>query len=73
MQLFKINGDFIWHEHPDTEKLFIVLEGEMFIDFRDGQGKISKGEMFIVPGGIEHKPFAKQEPHIMLVEPKAVI
>lgn len=45
----------------------------MFIDFQDGQGKISKGEMFIVPGGIEHKPFAKQEPHIMLVEPKAVI
>ena len=67
---FKANGDFIWHEHPNTDKLFIVLEGEMFIDFRDGQVKISKGEMFIVPRGVEHKPFTEKESHIMLVEPK---
>lgn len=70
IQLFKANGDFIWHEHPNTDKLFIVLEGEMFIDFRDGQVKISKGEMFIVPRGVEHKPFTEKESHIMLVEPK---
>lgn len=70
IQLFKANGDFIWHEHPNTDKLFIVLEGEMFIDFRDGQVKVSKGEMFIVPRGVEHKPFTEKESHIMLVEPK---
>lgn len=54
IQLFKANGDFIWHEHPNTDKLFIVLEGEMFI----------------VPRGVEHKPFTEKESHIMLVEPK---
>ncbi|WBX82168.1 cupin domain-containing protein [Virgibacillus salarius] len=73
IELVKIDGDFIWHEHPDTDKLFIVLEGEMFIDFRDGQVKISKGEMCIVLGGVEHKPFAEKESHIMLVEPKRKI
>ncbi|MEW9106438.1 cupin domain-containing protein [Paenibacillus sp.] len=70
-KLVKIDGDFIWHEHQGADKVFIVLEGEMFIDFRDGQVKISKGEMFIVPGGAEHKPFTEKECHIMLIEPKA--
>lgn len=69
-KLVKIDGDFMWHNHQGDDKVFIVLEGEMFIDFRDGQVKISKGEMFIVPGGVEHKPFAKRESNIMLMEPK---
>jgi len=69
-KLLKIAGDFIWHEHQCADKVFIVLEGEMFIAFRDGQVKISKGEMFIVPGEADHKPFAEKECHIMLVEPK---
>lgn len=68
----KIAGDFIWHEHQGADKVFIVLEGEMFIAFRDGQVKISKGEMFIVPRGAEHMPFAEKECHIMLVEPKVM-
>lgn len=72
-KLIKIAGDFMWHGHQGTDKVFIVLEGEMFIAFRDGQVKISKGEMFIVPGGADHKPFAEKECHIMLVEPRGVI
>ncbi|OZI12688.1 cupin [Bacillaceae bacterium SAS-127] len=69
-KLVKIDGDFMWHDHEGDDKVFIVLEGEMFIDFRDGQVRISKGEMFIVPGGVEHKPFAEKESYIMLMEPK---
>ncbi len=72
-KLAKIMGDFVWHDHPDTDEVFIVLEGEMFIDFRDGRVKISQGEMFIVPRGVEHKPFADKECHIMLVEPRGVV
>ncbi|WP_043922334.1 cupin domain-containing protein [Paenibacillus terrae] len=72
-KLVKIVGDFVWHEHQDTDEVFIVIEGEMFIDFRDGQVKISQGEMFIVPRGVEHKPFAEKECHIMLVEPRGVV
>ncbi len=70
-KLVKIAGDFMWHDHEGSDKVFIVLEGEMFIDFRDGQVKISKGEMFIVPGGVEHKPSAEKEAYIMLVEPNS--
>lgn len=72
-KLAKIMGDFVWHDHPDTDEVFIVLGGEMFIDFRDGRVKISQGEMFIVPRGVEHKPFADKECHIMLVEPRGVV
>ncbi|WP_431091330.1 cupin domain-containing protein [Paenibacillus sp. 8b26] len=72
-KLVKIVGDFVWHDHQDTDEVFIVIEGEMFIDFRDGQVKISQGEMFIVPRGVEHKPFAEKECHIMLVEPRGVV
>ncbi|WP_018754256.1 cupin domain-containing protein [Paenibacillus terrigena] len=72
-KLIKIAGDFEWHSHQDTDKVFMTLEGEMIIDFRDGQVKISKGEMFIVPRGIEMKPSAEKECHIMLVEPRGVV
>lgn len=71
IKIVKIAGDFEWHEHQGADKIFMVLEGEMFIDFRDGQVKISKGELFIVPGEAEQKPFAEKECHIMIVEPKA--
>ncbi|XOK64991.1 cupin domain-containing protein [Paenibacillus elgii] len=72
-KLAKIIGDFVWHDHPDTDEVFIVLEGEMFIDFRDGRVKISQGEMFIVPRGVKHKPFADKECHVMLVEPRGIV
>lgn len=72
-KLIKITGDFEWHVHQDTDKVFFTLEGEMIIDFRDGQVKISKGEMFILPKGVEMKPSAEKECHIMLVEPRSVV
>lgn len=72
-KLIKITGDFEWHSHQDTDKVFFTLEGEMIIDFRDGQVKISKGEMFILPKGVEMKPSAEKECHIMLVEPRSVV
>ncbi|MEM8715799.1 MAG: cupin domain-containing protein [Cyanobacteria bacterium P01_A01_bin.3] len=72
-KLVKIQGDFVWHNHPDTDEVFIVLDGEMEIAFRDGTVELSAGEMFVVPKGIEHKPYAKRECHMMLVEPKGVV
>ncbi len=72
-KLAKIQGEFVWHDHKDTDEVFIVLEGEMSIAFRDKEVKLSKGEMFVVPKAVEHKPYAEKECHIMLVEPKGVI
>lgn len=73
LKLAKIRGDFVWHEHNDTDEAFIVLDGEMRIDFRDGSVDLKAGEMFIVPKGIEHKPFAERECQIMLIEPVGTI
>ncbi|MGN7402298.1 cupin domain-containing protein [Cytobacillus praedii] len=72
-KLVKIQGDFVWHNHKDTDEVFIVLEGEMVIAFRDGEVKLSKGEMYVVPKGAEHKPYAEKECHVMIVEPRGVV
>ncbi|MGE7771211.1 cupin domain-containing protein [Viridibacillus arvi] len=72
-KLVKIIGDFVWHDHKDTDEAFIVIDGEMSISFRDGTVKLSKGEMYVIPKGVEHKPYAEKECHIMLVEPKGVV
>lgn len=71
-KLAKIKDDFIWHEHKDTDEVFIVIDGSMSIEFRDGRVDLSEGEMFVVPKGVEHKPFAKDECKIMVVEPRGV-
>lgn len=72
-KLVKFQGDFIWHSHDDTDETFIVLDGEMTIDFRDGKVDLKAGEMFVVPKGIEHKPFSEKECKILLVEPAGTI
>jgi mannose-6-phosphate isomerase-like protein (cupin superfamily) len=72
-KLSKFQGSFIWHEHPDTDEAFIVLDGEMRVDFRDGKVDLKTGEMFVVPKGVEHKPFAEKECRIMLVEPAGTV
>lgn len=69
----RLQGDFIWHDHDDTDETFIVLEGQLRIDFRDGQVTVSQGEMFVVPKGIEHKPFAENEVKLLLIEPKGML
>jgi mannose-6-phosphate isomerase-like protein (cupin superfamily) len=72
-KLVKFQGDFVWHSHDDTDEAFIVIRGEMSIAFRGGTVKLEAGEMFVVPKGVEHKPFAEGECHAMLVEPAGTI
>lgn len=72
-KVVRIEGDFIWHDHPDTDETFIVLGGRLRIDFRDGAVSIDPGEMFVVPKGVEHKPFAEKEVHLLLIEPRGVL
>ncbi|KXD23911.1 cupin domain-containing protein [Pseudomonas aeruginosa] len=68
-KLVKIEGDFVWHSHADTDETFIVLAGRLRIDFRDGAVHLGPGEMYVVPRGVEHKPFAEGEVRMLLVEP----
>ncbi len=72
-KVVKLQGDFVWHEHKDTDETFIVLDGTLRIDFRDGAVEISAGEMYVVPKGIEHKPFAEKEVKLLLIEPRGVL
>ncbi|GJH09745.1 cupin domain-containing protein [Caballeronia novacaledonica] len=69
----RLEGDFVWHRHADTDETFIVLEGELRIDFRDGAMHLRAGEIGIVPKGVEHKPYAAREVKIMLIEPRGVV
>jgi mannose-6-phosphate isomerase-like protein (cupin superfamily) len=71
-KIVKLQGDFIWHSHPETDETFIVIEGELRIDFRDGAVRISAGEMLVVPKGTEHKPCAESEVKLLLIEPRGV-
>ena len=73
---FKIvrpEGDFVWHHHPDTDETFIVLDGHLRIDFRDGAVDLKPGEMFVVPKGVDHKPFAAVGTRVLLIEPRGVV
>lgn len=72
-KIAKIQGEFVWHSHPETDEVFIVIQGKMQIAFRDGVAELGEGEMLVVPKGIEHKPIAKQECHILLVEPAGTV
>ncbi|MBG6464010.1 cupin domain-containing protein [Pseudomonas aeruginosa] len=71
-KLVKSEGDFVWHSHADTDETFIVLAGRLRIDFRDGAVHLGPGEMYVVPRGVEHKPFAEGEVRMLLVEPCGV-
>jgi mannose-6-phosphate isomerase-like protein (cupin superfamily) len=72
-KLVKLTGDFIWHDHKQTDETFLVIEGSLRIDFRDGSVDINAGEMYVVPRGVEHKPFAAAEVKVLLIEPRGVI
>ena len=69
----KLQGEFVWHDHPETDEVFIVMKGELEIQFRDGRVQLKEGEMFVVPKGLEHKPVAERECHILLVEPAGTV
>ena len=72
-KLVKIQGEFVWHNHAETDDVFIVLEGEMSIELRDGRVDLKAGEMFVIPKGVEHKPVAGSECKLLLVEPVGTI
>ncbi len=69
LQVAKTRGEFVWHSHPDTDDLFLVLDGRLTIQLRDRDIELGPGEMFVVPRGVEHCPRADPEAHILLIEP----
>ena len=72
-KIAKIKGEFVWHDHKDTDETFFVMEGSMSIKLRDRTIELTKGEMFVVPKGVEHKPCAEKECKILVIEPRGVI
>ena len=72
-KVLKLQGDFIWHDHKDTDETFIVIEGDLRVDFRDGAVHVRTGELFVVPKGVEHKPYAENEVKLLLIEPRGVL
>lgn len=71
-KVVRLEGDFVWHSHAETDETFVVIEGELRIDFRAGAVIIRAGEMCVVPRGVEHKPFAEREVKMLLIEPRGV-
>ena len=72
-KLVKFQGDFVWHQHDDTDEAFIVIKGEMQIGFRDREVTVGEGELFVVPKGVEHITRAVEECHALIIEPKGVV
>lgn len=72
-KVVKMLGEFDWHDHPETDETFLVLKGTLDIHFRAGHVALHEGEMYVVPKGVEHKPVANEECHILLVEPAGTV
>jgi mannose-6-phosphate isomerase-like protein (cupin superfamily) len=72
-KLVRLQGEFVWHEHTDTDETFIVLEGSLVIDFKEGSTTLNVGEMVVVPKGCLHRPRAETEVKLLLVEPVGVV
>lgn len=70
LMVVKVKGQFPWHSHPDTDDFFCVLKGECIIRLRDRDVPLKQGEIFVVPKGVEHAPYAEEEAHLLLIEPK---
>ena len=71
-KLVKIENDFTWHKHDDTDETFLVIEGKMGIEFEDQTVELNEGEMIVIPKGKKHKPYADKEAKIMIIEPKGI-
>ena len=69
VRLAKLEGEFVWHQHAEEDELFFVLDGELIIELRDGRVVLGPGELVVVPKGVEHRPVARGEVHVMLIEP----
>ncbi len=73
VKVVKLQGEFTWHTHEDTDELFLVIEGELTIQLRDGDVRLTKGQLYVVPRGVEHCPVAEGEVHALLIEPAGVV
>jgi len=72
-KVVKVQGEFVWHDHHETDEVFLVLKGQLEILFRDGKVTLNEGEIYVVPKRVEHKPVAKGECHILLIEPTGTV
>ena len=72
-KVVNVQGEFVWHDHPETDEVFLVLKGQLEIELRDGNVNLNEGEMFVVPRGVEHRPVAVSECHILLIEPAGTV
>ncbi len=73
VKLAKLEGEFVWHHHEDEDELFLVIRGRLAIHLRDRRVELEEGEFFIVPRGVEHKPVADEEAHVLLLEPASTL
>ena len=73
VKVVKVQGEFVWHTHPETDEMFWVIDGEMRIEFRDRNVVLRKGELYVVPKGIEHKPVAERECQVVVFEPAGTV
>ncbi len=73
VKLAKLKGEFVWHKHDNEDELFFIIKGMLLIKFRDQDITLQEGEFLIIPKGVEHQPFAKDEVHVMLIEPKTTL
>jgi mannose-6-phosphate isomerase-like protein (cupin superfamily) len=72
-KLARALGEFVWHKHDETDETFVIIDGELTIDFRDGEVRLGAGEMLVIPKGVEHRPRATEECRIMLIEPAGTV
>jgi mannose-6-phosphate isomerase-like protein (cupin superfamily) len=73
IKLVKLRGEFVWHHHEGEDELFLVVKGRFRMEFRDRAVTLEEGEMVVVPRGVEHRPVADEEAHVLLVEPRTTI
>ena len=73
IKLAKLQGEFVWHHHEQEDELFLVLKGRLLMQFRDREEWIEEGEFIVVPHGVEHRPVAPEEVHLMLIEPRGTL
>jgi mannose-6-phosphate isomerase-like protein (cupin superfamily) len=73
VKVVKLQGEFVWHHHEKEDELFLVLKGTLHIRFREGELELGPGQLVVVPRGVEHCPYASEEVHVMLIEPKTTV
>ena len=73
LKLAKVQGEFVWHNHPETDEVFLVVKGKLDIHLPEGKVTLSEGELYVVPKGVEHRPVAEDECHILLIEPVGTV